>query len=85
MTTTTLQTWTIKYTAIPTAYNRPQVARVEAATAADALALLLDQLRECYDTSRPQAYTKNYVVQEPQAYVAPAVAGRVLSLSHGDE
>jgi hypothetical protein len=65
--------WQIRYVAIPTAHHRSQNAIIEAETAEDARALLLDALGEGNGVT-------NYVVQPAVPYAPPAVRGRIVTL-----
>ena len=68
--------WLIRYQKEPDSWGRrddPQVARVEAESAAAALALLKDKLGDYLDVDKHE-------YQEPVEYQRPQVKGRVISL-----
>jgi hypothetical protein len=74
-----MRIWSIKYQPFPLAYTTPAVARIEAETAADARALLMDRLGEDHDY-KSATYVENYKIGEPQPYEPPAAKGRILSM-----
>jgi hypothetical protein len=70
--------YAIRYTRIPTHYNDPRVAVVEAESPQDALELLQHRLGD-------HSGVRNHVYADPKEYLPPASKGRIVTLNEFGE